>query len=60
MFTIFSCSIYGTVTSPNGAPSFHLHQICGGVIYTPTKILIFYVCCIEMVKNFYRNAKVKI
>ena len=53
MFTIFSCSINVTVTSQNGVPSFHLHQrayICWGYLHTLNN-LIFYICCIEMVKT---------
>ena len=55
----FSCSINVTVTSQNGVPSFHLHErlICGGVIYTPKIILLFYVCCIESVKTSIETLK---
>ena len=62
MFTIFSCSINVTVTSQNGVPSFHLHQIVymwWGNLNTKNN-LIFYVCCIEIVENVYRNTKMKI
>ena len=61
MFTIFSCSSNVTVTSQNGVPSFHLHQrayMWWGYLHTYNNH-IFYVCCIEMVKNVYRNTKIK-
>ena len=59
MFTIYVI-IYVTVTSQNRVPSFHIIElICGSVIYTLNN-RIFDVCCVEMVKNVYRNAKTKI
>ena len=34
--------------------------ISDGVIYTPKIILFFYVCCIVMVENVYRNTQMEI
>ena len=48
MFTIFSYSIYVTLTSRNGVPSFTCIKslICGGVIYTPK--IIFYLMFVAL------------
>ena len=51
MFTIFSCSIHVTVTSQNGVTSFHLHLVCGGVIYTPKIILFFIFVALKWLKT---------
>ena len=62
MFTIFSCSIHVSLTSVKRVPSFHFHQrayMWWGYLHTKNNV-IFYVCCIEMVKNIYRNTKMKI
>ena len=49
MSTIFSCSIDVTVTSQNGIPSFHMNQraYIVVVLFTPTIIVFFVVCCVE-------------
>ena len=59
MFTIFSCSIYVTVTSQNGVQSFYLHQelICGVIIYTPKIILCFMFVALKWLKTFIETLK---